>query len=66
MEIQYLGHVLSATCIKPQPSTTAAITLMKPPKTAKQVIAFLGLVGYYQKFIKKFAQIAKPHSPYPS
>ena len=33
---------------------------MKPPTTPKQVRAFLGLVGYYQKFIKGFAKIAKP------
>ena len=33
---------------------------MKPPVTSKQVRAFLGLVGYYRKFIKGFAKIAKP------
>ena len=33
---------------------------MKPPATPKQVRAFLGLVGYYRKFIKGFAKIAKP------
>ena len=38
----------------------AAIKLMIPAKDAKQVRAFLGLVGYYQEFIKTFAWIAKP------
>ena len=33
---------------------------MHPSKTPKQVCAFLGLIGYYRKFIKKFAKIAKP------
>ena len=33
---------------------------MKPPTTPKQVRAFLALVGYYRKFIKGFAKIAKP------
>ena len=33
---------------------------MKPPTTPKQVRAFLELVGYYKKFIKGFAKIAKP------
>ena len=33
---------------------------MQPPMTLKQVRAFLGLVGYYRKFIKGFAKIAKP------
>ena len=59
-EIQYLGHILSATGIRPLPSKTHAIQHMKPPTTPKQVRAFLGLVGYYRKFIKGFAKIAKP------
>ena len=33
---------------------------MSPPKTAKQVCTFLGLIGYYRKFIKNFAKMAKP------
>ena len=59
-EIQYLGHILGTTGIRPLPSKTQAINNMDPPKTAKQVQAFLGLVGYYRKFIKAFAKIAKP------
>ena len=37
-----------------------AIQNMHPPKTPKQICTFLGLVGYYRKFIKNFAKIAKP------
>ena len=59
-EIQYLGHVLSTTGIKLLPSKTAAIMLMKPLKNAKQVRSFLRLVGYYHRFIKNLACIAKP------
>ena len=59
-EIQYLGHILSATGIQPLPPKTHAIQNMKPPTTPKQVRAFLGLVRYYKKFIKGFAKIAKP------
>ena len=59
-EIQYLGHILSATGIWPLPSKTHAIQHMNPPTMPKQVRAFLGLVGYYRKFIKEFAKIAKP------
>ena len=58
-EIQYLGHILSATGIQPLPSKTHAIQNMKPPTTPKQVRAFLRLVGYYRKFIRGFAKIAK-------
>ena len=58
-EIQYLGHILSATGIRPLPAKTHAIQHMQPPVTPKQVRAFLGLVGYYRKFIKGFAKIPK-------
>ena len=59
-EIQYLGHVLSATGLRPLPAKTHTIQHMQPPTIPKQVRAFLGLVGYYRKFIKGFAKIAKP------
>ena len=59
-EIQYVGHILSATCIRPLPAKIHAIQHMQPPTTPKQVRAFLGLVGYYRKFIKGFAKISKP------
>ena len=59
-EIQYLDHILSATGIQPLPSTTHAIQKMNPPTTPKQVRAFLGLVGYYRKFMRGFTKIAKP------
>ena len=54
-EIQYLGHILSTMGTRPLPSKTQALNTMDPPKTAKQVCTFLGLVGYYRKFIKNFA-----------
>ena len=59
-EIQYLGHILSATGIWALPAKTHTIQNMKPPTTPKQVRAFLGLVGYYRKFRKGLAKIAKP------
>ena len=59
-EIQYLGHILSATGIQPLPSKTHAIQHMQPPTMSKQVRTFLGLAGCYMKFKKGFARIAKP------
>ena len=59
-EIQCLGHILSTTGIQQLPSKTHAIQKMNPPTTPKQVRAFLVLVGYYRKFIRGFAKIAKP------
>ena len=61
-EIQYLGHILSTTGIRPLPSKTHAIQHMHPPTTPKQVQVFPGLVGYYRKFIKGFAKITKPQT----
>ena len=58
-EIQYLGHILTTKGIQPLPSKTQAIQNMHPSLT-KEVHAFLGLVGYYRKFIKYFAKVAKP------
>ena len=59
-EIQYLGHILNTKGIQPLPLKTQAIQNMHPPKTPKHVHAFLGLVGYYRKFIKNFTKVAKP------
>ena len=59
-EIQYLGHILGMEGIRPVPAKTEAIKAMHQPVNPKQVRTFLGLVGYYRKFIKNFAKIAKP------
>ena len=59
-EIQYLRHILGMEGIRPVPAKTEAIKAMHPPVNPKQVHAFLGLVGYYRKFIKNFAKIVKP------
>ena len=59
-EIQYLGYIPSTKGIKPLPWKTQVIQNIHPPKMLKQVCAFLGLVGYYRKFIKNLAKIAIP------
>ena len=59
-EMQYLGHILGKEGIKPVPAKTEAIKVMHPPVKLKQVRTFLRLVGYYRKFIRNFAKIAKP------
>ena len=59
-EIQYLRHILGVEGIKPVPAKLEAIKGMHPPMNPKQVRAFPRLVGYYRKFIKNFAKIAKP------
>ena len=58
--IQYLGHLVSGDGIEPLPEKLEAVENMPPPKTQKEVRQFLGLVGYYRKFVPKFADIARP------
>jgi len=63
-ETEFLGHVITTRGIKPNPNKIEAINKFPLPKTAKQIKSFLGLVGYYRKFIKDFAKIAKPMTSY--
>ena len=59
-ELQYLGHVVTTQGVKPDPLKVEAITKFPHPKSPTDVKSFLGLVGYYRKFIPKFSGIAKP------
>ena len=58
--IQYLGHLVSGEGIEPLPEKLEAVRKMPPPTTPKEIRQFLGLVGYYRKFVPKFADIARP------
>ena len=57
--IQYLGHLISDEGIQPLPEKLESIAKMPVPKNAKQVKQFLGLVGYYRKFVPRFADISR-------
>ena len=57
--IQYLGHLISAEGIQPLPEKSESIAKMPAPKNPKEVKQFLGLVGYYQKFVPRFANISR-------
>ena len=59
-ELHYLGHLLTTKGIKPQPEKVEAITNLKPPTSVKGVREFLGMVGYYRKFIPRFGDAALP------
>ena len=58
--IQYLGHIVSGDGIRPVPEKLNSIQNMPRPYTSTEVKQFLGLVGYYRKFIPRYADIARP------
>ena len=58
--VQYLGHFISGEGIEPVPEKLESIRKMPSPKTPKEVKQFLGLIGYYRKFVPRFADIARP------
>lgn len=59
-KIQFLGHELSAKGITPDKEKILAIKDWPTPKTYKDAQSFIGLAGYYRRFIKDFSYIAKP------
>jgi hypothetical protein len=58
-EISYFGHVTSEG-MRPDPEKIKAITNFPTAKNTTDIKSFLGLAGYYHKFIPQFSKIAKP------
>jgi len=59
-KIAFLGHILSEEGVAVDPAKVKAVTNWKQPKTVTEVQNFLGLAGYYRRFIKGFSKIARP------
>ena len=59
-QIHYLGHLISEDGISPLPDKLDSIKNMLAPKCAKEIKQFLGLTGYYRKFVPRFADISRP------
>ena len=59
-EVKYLGHVVSAEGVKPDPKKIQAVMQLSVPCNVREVRSFLGLAGYYCHFIDAFAIVAAP------
>jgi hypothetical protein len=59
-EVPFLGHVVSPEGITVDPDKVKDVLEWKPPMTVSKVRSFLGLAGYYRRFILNFSKIAKP------
>jgi len=59
-EVSYLGNVVRQTGVKPDEKRIEAVRDYPEPKTSRELKGFLGLAGYYRRFIPNFSKISKP------
>ncbi len=59
-KVKFLGHVVSRDGIEPDPDKTAAVRNWPAPSNTGELASFMGLAGYYQRFIQGYATTAKP------
>ncbi|GKC61764.1 putative reverse transcriptase domain-containing protein [Tanacetum coccineum] len=59
-KVQFLGHVIDSQGIHMDPAKIESIKDWASPKTPTEIQQFLGLAGYYRRFIEEFSKIAKP------
>ena len=58
--VAFLGHVISVEGVSMDPKKIEVVVNLNPPKNVSEVKNFLGLAGYYRKFVEGFSKIAAP------
>jgi hypothetical protein len=58
--VKYIGHVVSEDGVEADPEKVSKVKDWPTIKNSEDIRSFLGFVGYYRKFIKNFAKIARP------
>ena len=59
-EVAFLGHIVVVDRIRVDPQKIQAVVEWKPPRNVSEVRSFLGLAGYYRRFVKGFSIITEP------